>query len=164
MWLIQHLLPTYFLYISLITFLWRLSKDFSIICNEYIKKSLGTILWDVYQQKMLNFISTKFLKSKLLSLFTYSWVTVLAKIGMSRNEPNATRPAHCAVQHVECLLKPDHLVADLHQGELVQASTTSRLARIGVPWRSIKSCTISTPLCRFLYSACNAIRLLYIDS
>ena len=110
---------------------------------------------------MLTFISTNFFKSKLLSLFTYSWATVLAKMGMSQHELHATGPAHCADQHVECLVKPDHLVADLHQGELVQASTTSRLARIGVPWRSIKSCTISTPLCRFLYSACNAIRFLY---
>ena len=64
MWLIQHLLPTYFLYISLITFLWRSYKRiFSIISNEYIKKlMLGTILWDVYQQKMLAFISTNFEK------------------------------------------------------------------------------------------------------
>ena len=77
---------------------------------------------------MLTFISTNFFKSKLLLLFTYSWATVLAKMGMSRHELHATGPAHCAIQHVECLVKPDHLVADLHQGELVQASTTSRLA------------------------------------
>ena len=87
---------------------------------------------------------------------------VLCQMGMRRHVLHATGPAFPAVQRVEHLVKLDNLVADLHQGKLVQAGTTSRVARTAAPCRLIKSCTVSSPYFKSSYSACNTKRFLYI--